>query len=591
MKMRLRTKLLFSLLLVSVGLTSASLLIARRVMEKQVRKEISQDLHNSLSTFQNVERQRELGLNRTAQLMADMPNLRALMTSEDEPTIQDGSHDFFKLAGADLLVLSDPGSRIMALHASPPGITREQVQQALQRSQNQDRPNHWWYGNNHLYEVSIQPIYFGAPVDNRLLGFLAIGDEIDDALLQEISQIAASQVAFRYGSEVARSTLSAPQEAELLRQPVQPAGAMGLDEVELGEERFLVASVDVANDSGHSVRLSVLKSLDQATAFLSQLDSNLLGVGLLAVLLGAGLVYLISYTFTRPLGDLVAGVRALAKGDFSYPLATGGSDEVAEVRAAFDRMRSSLYETQRRLLDAERLATIGRMASSISHDLRHSLAAIMANAEFLSANNRSFAEREELYGEVRVGVNQMTDLLDSLLEFSRSRESLRLSHASLEDILKRTIQAVRAHPEFHDIDIQLCCGGNSEGCFEPKKLERAFQNLVRNACEALPAQGGKVEVKLRETEAGLEVRITDNGHGIPEAIREQIFEPFVSEGKKNGTGLGLTIVQKIVQDHGGDVQVEHTSKQGSTFVVFLPRMMESQTASREAGVGVQHPLE
>jgi signal transduction histidine kinase len=583
-KMRLRTKLLFSLLLVTVGLTSASLLVARRVMEKQVRQEISQDLHNSLSTFQNVERQRELGLNRTAQLMADMPNLRALMTTADAATIQDGSQDLWKLAGTDLLVLGDPESKIMALQTAGPGMTREQVQEALRRSQNGGQSGHWWYGNNHLYEVSIQPIYFGTPADNRLLGFLAVGYEIDDALLQEISQVAASQVAFRYGSEVARSTLSAPQERDLLRQPVQAAGRMGLDEAQLGQERFLVASVELANDSGHKVRLSVLKSLDQATAFLSKLDSSLLGVGLLAVLLGAGLVYLISYTFTRPLGELVAGVRALAKGDFHYPLASGGSDEVAEVRAAFGRMRSSLQETQRRLLDAERLATIGRMASSISHDLRHSLAAIMANAEFLSANNRSFAEREELYSEVRVAVNQMTDLLDSLLEFSRSRESLRLSQVSLEETLNRAVQTVRAHPGFHDVDIRVTCQGNSEGLFEPKKLERAFQNLVRNACESLPAQGGKVEITLRETGAGLEVRVTDNGHGIPEAIREQIFEPFVSQGKENGTGLGLTIVQKIVQDHGGDVQVEHTSKQGSTFVVFLPRTTEPQAAAREAWV-------
>lgn len=582
--MRLRTKLLFSLLLVTLALTSASLLVARRVMEKQVRQEISQDLHNSLSTFQNVERQRELGLNRTAQLMADMPNLRALMTTADEATIQDGSQDLWKLAGTDLLVLGDPENKIVALHTAGPGMTREQAQEALRRSPNEAQTDHWWYGSNHLYEVSIQPVYFGAPANNRLLGFLAIGYEIDDALLQEISQVAASEVAFRYGNEVARSTLSAPKEADLLRQPVHPASRIGLDEVQLGQERFLVASVELANDSGHRVRLSVLKSLDQATAFLGKLDSSLLGVGLLAVLLGAGLVYLISYTFTRPLGDLVAGVRALAKGDFDYPLAGGGSDEVAEVRRAFGRMRGSLQETQRRLLDAERLATIGRMASSISHDLRHSLAAIMANAEFLSANNRSFAEREELYTEVRAGVNQMTELLDSLLEFSRSRESLRRSQASLEETVQRAVQAVRANPGFHNIDIKVICHGNSEGMFEPKKLERAFQNLVRNACEALPAQGGKIEITLRETGSGFEVRVADNGHGIPEAIRGQIFEPFVSQGKENGTGLGLTIVQKIVQDHGGDVQVEQTSQQGSTFVVFLPRTTEAQAATREAWV-------
>ena len=84
-------------------------------------------------------------------------------------------------------------------------------------------------------------------------------------------------------------------------------------------------------------------------------------------------------------------------------------------------MRSNLQKTQRELLDAVRLATIGRMASSISHDLRHSLAAVMANAEFLCESNLTPNQREDLYAEIRIAVNQMTDLIESLLEFSHSR--------------------------------------------------------------------------------------------------------------------------------------------------------------------------
>ena len=140
---------------------------------------------------------------------------------------------------------------------------------------------------------------------------------------------------------------------------------------------------------------------------------------------GSGLVFFISHTFTRPLGNLVAGVRALEKGDFTYALDARGGDEVAELTGAFDRMRNSLLKTQQELLEAERLATIGSMASSISHDLRHSLAAIVANAEFLCESRLSPDQREELYQEIRVAVNQMTDLIESLLEFSRTRESLR----------------------------------------------------------------------------------------------------------------------------------------------------------------------
>ena len=120
---------------------------------------------------------------------------------------------------------------------------------------------------------------------------------------------------------------------------------------------------------------------------------------------------------------------------------------VAEVTGTFDRMRTNLQKTQRELLDAERLATIGRMASSISHDLRHSLAAVVANAEFLCESTLTPSQREDLYAEIRIAVNQMTDLIESLLEFSRTRESLRPSYGDVRSAVDRAAQTVKAHPE------------------------------------------------------------------------------------------------------------------------------------------------
>jgi signal transduction histidine kinase len=240
-------------------------------------------------------------------------------------------------------------------------------------------------------------------------------------------------------------------------------------------------------------------------------------------------------------------------------------------------MRDSLLKTQRELLDAERLATIGRMASSISHDLRHSLAAIVANAEFLCESRLSSEQREELYQEVRVAVNQMTDLIDSLLEFSRTRESLRPSYGNVRDSVEHVIQAIRSHPEFHQVRIDMEQHGNSVGWFDAKKLERALYNLLLNACEAIAGKSGRIEVNVREVANGVEVRVIDNGRGIPESIRGKLFEPFVSYGKENGTGLGLTVVQKIVQDHGGDVAVERTSESGTVFKLWLPLALSSGT--------------
>src|SRR5207249_8268866 len=144
--------------------------------------------------------------------------------------------------------------------------------------------------------------------------------------------------------------------AELARQVERSAPArFGPEDIQLGEERFLSTSVGLAPGSSPAVSLSVLKSYDQAAAFLESLNRWILGVGLAAVLAGSALVFLISTSFTRPLADLVAGVHALQKGDLAYPLAARGADEVSELTRAFNRMRQPPRETQRDRPPAARL--------------------------------------------------------------------------------------------------------------------------------------------------------------------------------------------------------------------------------------------
>jgi signal transduction histidine kinase len=579
LKLRMRTKFLLSMLLISAGLTCTSLLLVRHTVQKQIRGEIFADLRNSVSTFQNFQRERELTLTHAAELLADLPNLRALMTTQHEATIQDASSGLWRLAGSDLFLLADRTGRVVALHTASPGLTREMAQQSLAATLSDESSGHWWFGGQHLYEVFLRPIYFGPAEENRLLGFLVIGYEIDDRVTSQVGRIAASQVAFYYGDAVVKTTLTPVQETELDQRRVlqSPAGDSGPAETQLGEERFLTTSLELSSGKNPSVRLIVLKSYDQATAFLDSLNRLLLALGLAAVLGGSALVFFISHTFTRPLGNLVEGVRALEKGDFNYALDARGGDEVAEVTRAFNRMRDSLRKTQQELLEAERLATIGRMASSISHDLRHSLAAIVANAEFLCESRLSSDQREELYQEVRVAVNQMTDLIDSLLEFSRTRESLRLAYGNVKDSVERVVAAIRSHPEFHPVRITVSQEGNSGGWFDPRKLERVLYNLLLNSCEAVAPEAGRIHVGLNEVHGGVEIRVSDNGRGIPEKIRGQLFEPFISHGKENGTGLGLTVVQKIIQDHGGDVIVEKTSAEGTVFRLLLPLTSSSES--------------
>ena len=577
---RLRTKFLLSMVVVSAALTFTTLLVVRHTVQQEVRLGIQRDLQNSVSAFHNFQKQREVTLERSAALLADLPNVRALMTTHDPATIQDASRDLWQLAGSDLLLLADSSGKVMALQAAPPEITVREGQDFFPQVVSREGTRHWWYVEGHLYEVFLQDIYFGPASGHQVLGYLLLGYEIDDRVARDLSRVAASEVAFRYGDSIVRSTLKPAQESELLR--VAPRTATGGppqgDQIRLGEERFLATAVDLPTPGAPALNLWVLKSFDQATAFLSSLNQLLLALGLTAVLAGSLLVFLISHTFTRPLENLVAGVRALEQGDFAYPLHAQGGDEVAEVTGTFDRMRKNLQKTQRQLLDAERLATIGRMASSISHDLRHSLASVMANAEFLCESNLTPGQREDLYAEIRIAVNQMTDLIESLLEFSRTRESLHPSYGDVRSAVDRAVQGVKVHPEFQRIRIRISGEGSTEGWFDFKKLERVFLNLLLNACEVVPADSGKIEIALRRQGESLEIRIEDNGPGIADAVRDRLFEPFVSHGKENGTGMGLTVVQKILQDHGGEVAVEQTSASGTTFRVNIPLNPSAENA-------------
>jgi signal transduction histidine kinase len=572
---RLRTRFLLSMLLITAGLTAMSLLVVRYSVQRHVREGIVQDLRNSVTTFQNFQHDREIMLTHSAELVADLPIIRAIMTAPDPATIQDASRGVWQLTGSDLLVLANRNGSVVALHTKSAGFTREAAQQYFQRSLNEEDFSHWWFGAHHLYQTFVQPVYFGSKTEGPLLGFLIIGYEINDRLAREVSKVSSSQVTFSYGDEIVATTLSPIQSRSsaldaLSRSSQNGSSQSGPQDVEVGHELFLATSLDLSSQQEIPVRLTVLGSYDQAAKFLGNLNRLLLLLGLTAVLVGSGLVFLISHTFTRPLASLVEGVRALEHGDFHHPLDPRGSDEVAELTSAFDRMRSSLLKTQQALLESEQLATIGRMASSISHDLRHSLAAIVANSEFLCDGRLTGAQREELYQEVRIGVNQMTDLIDSLLEFARTRESLNPTYASVTETVQRAMQAVRLHPRHQGTLIQVESSGQGSAWFDPRKLERALYNLLLNACEAAPATEGRVQVTIGRSGASVTIAVADNGPGIAEPIRNKLFAPFVSYGKENGTGLGLTIVQKIVQDHGGKVLMERTADARTIFRITIP---------------------
>jgi signal transduction histidine kinase len=210
------------------------------------------------------------------------------------------------------------------------------------------------------------------------------------------------------------------------------------------------------------------------------------------------------------------------------------------------------------------------MVALVSHDLRHPLTAILANAEFLTQPDISETERNERYYEIRCAVERMNELVSSLLECSRGRDTLRPGARNIVDTVERAIRMTRAKQEFRRITIKHHHEGAAVGWFDSNRLERLVANLVLNACEAVSPDSWQIVITTTGDRTHLQIGVWDNGPGISPTIRDSAFEPFVTYGKAEGSGLGLAIAKKIVEDHGGEIYLDGGSETGTLFKITIP---------------------
>jgi signal transduction histidine kinase/CheY-like chemotaxis protein len=596
-KIRLRTKFLLSLLVITAGLTAATLLIVSYSVRKRVRESIREELRDSVNTYQNFDKQREESLTRSAALIANLPNVRALMTTEDAATIQDGSADVWRLSGSDLLVLANRAGTVAALRTSSAGLKTDMAQELLRRSVERGESRDWWLGGGHLYEVWIQPIYFGAPSQNTTIGLLAVGHEIDDRAAKDFGNIASSEVSFNFDNAPVASTLNAAQRVELAQAPKNAKNVSGVaqgdtQEIQLGSERYLAETVNLSPDSGSSVSLTVLKSFDKATLFLSGLNRVLIGLGLLSVMAGSGLVFLISHTFTKPLAGLVAGVRALGQGDFSYPLESSGGDEVSEVTDAFVRMRASMEtarkeqkELEERLRQAHKMEAVGRLAGGVAHDFNNLLTIIRGNSDLLIDRDGADDFHRKCLGQIQKAAGRAVSMTRQLLAFSRM-QVLQPRIIEMNDVVaemgKMLPRLIGEHIEYSFTPDSKLATVKAD----PGQIEQVILNLAVNARDAMP-NGGKLSVRtsnvsMNSVQAAKRppmnpgqyvlLSVTDTGTGMDDATKTHIFEPFFTTKELGkGTGLGLATVYGVVKQSGGFIWVDSSPGKGTTFEIYLPQ--------------------
>ena len=280
----------------------------------------------------------------------------------------------------------------------------------------------------------------------------------------------------------------------------------------------------------------------------------------------------------RPLSHLVKTMRSVERGDTSARASLKSEDEVGRLGQSFNAMIASLEEAKKQLQEyheaqierADRLASLGELASGIAHEIKNPLAGISAAIQVLSCSFPASDPRREVINEILKQVERLNKTVRDFLSFARPVEPQRLRH-DLNEVVKKALFLIRKQAENQKVEIKEEYSSQLPAVLiDAEQIQQVLLNILLNAVQAVP-QGGQITVVTSGSEKSrfINVKVRDTGKGIPPENLKKIFEPFFTT-KHQGTGLGLSICRRIVEKHGGKILVESEVGKGTTFTVTLP---------------------
>lgn len=231
---------------------------------------------------------------------------------------------------------------------------------------------------------------------------------------------------------------------------------------------------------------------------------------------------------------------------------------------------TELHATQNELIRAERLSAVGRLASSIVHDLKTPMTTIKGYAAFLGRDDLPPEQRRHFSSTVITAVDNLVDMAQEILDFVHGGGELHIEPVRLEDFIQEVVDFLTDGFGERNIQIVTQLGYKGTVSFDLGKMRRVLVNIAGNARDALAGQPGTFTITSRQEDESLVLECVDDGPGIPSEVLPTIFEPFITYGKSHGTGLGLAICKKVVEDHGGMIETMNDLPKGAGFRIRLP---------------------
>lgn len=299
-------------------------------------------------------------------------------------------------------------------------------------------------------------------------------------------------------------------------------------------------------------------------------------LAILATTIGCTLALYFSISIVKPVGRLAKATTRIAHGDWETKLPIDTLDEVGQLTDSFNKMsdalikkREELEETYKELAKQERMAEIGNFSMMIAHELKNPLGIIKGSVDILAKDGTKGKVRKTMIEYIQDEVKRLNRLVEDFLSFARPNPA----HKSLVDINKMITKIINLIPlpEFKEKEISLDMQLSKEiskANVDEHQINQAIVNLINNAIQAIPKKG-EIILKTEKSENGILITIMDTGTGIPDEEKEKIFEPFFTK-KQRGTGLGLAVVKKIMDNHKGEIKITDRESGGTAFSLLLP---------------------
>ena len=277
----------------------------------------------------------------------------------------------------------------------------------------------------------------------------------------------------------------------------------------------------------------------------------------------------IGKNLTNPIKVLVDSTARVATGDLDEQCEIKTHDEISDLAAAFNQMTRDLKQSRDQLIQAERLATAGKMSASFAHEIRNPLSSMRMLAQMMMQKpDMSEEKHQQSLRYILEEIERIDTIVKGLMDFSRPT-ALNLTQQPLAPVLKAVLDLMEANLTHHQIQLVLDLSPETPKVqFDSDKLKQAFMNVVLNAMEAMP-QGGELKVSTFTKDNSVYIMVVDTGVGISAEDLEHLFEPFFTR-KTRGTGLGLANVKRIFEEHGGNVEIESTPGRGTEVSLWLP---------------------